>query len=133
MRHNLTMKVSPYLASRSKTTELVCEDCQSVFVWTKRAESDYRVICGPCKSNRKRLENTYGFTVDDYNTQAAKQEHKCIGCNQVKKLVIDHCHTTGKVRGLLCGSCNTALGMVKDDPATLRALATYIDNAHSEA
>jgi Recombination endonuclease VII len=39
---------------------------------------------------------------------------------------IDHCHRTGSVRGLLCASCNSALGMVKDDPTILAALIEYL-------
>jgi hypothetical protein len=42
---------------------------------------------------------------------------------------LDHCHETGKFRGWLCRQCNTALGMAKDSPATLRALATYLEKS----
>ncbi len=43
------------------------------------------------------------------------------------KLCIDHCHESGLVRGVLCNQCNVALGMTRDDPALLRALASYLE------
>jgi len=43
-----------------------------------------------------------------------------------KRICVDHCHSTGKVRGFLCNNCNTALGMVKDDIAILERLAGYL-------
>jgi len=45
-----------------------------------------------------------------------------------KQLAVDHCHDSGAVRGVLCSGCNTALGMVKDDPRRLRALADYLES-----
>jgi hypothetical protein len=51
-------------------------------------------------------------------------------CTQVKKLAVDHCHKTGKIRGLLCQGCNMALGLLKDSPAIINNLARYI-NKHA--
>lgn len=57
------------------------------------------------------------------------------GCCQVcgveesklnKRLAVDHCHTTGKVRGLLCSKCNTALGQLDDDLNKISALYSYL-------
>lgn len=68
------------------------------------------------------------------------QGGKCLGCNRdfallshVKNDVphIDHCHVTNEIRGLLCRSCNHALGLVEDDPETLRNLAAYIETFKS--
>jgi hypothetical protein len=45
-----------------------------------------------------------------------------------KRMHLDHCHATGRVRGWLCSRCNLTLGQVKDDPELLRKLAAYLEN-----
>ena len=80
----------------------------------------------------KHLKNTYGIGLDEYNAILEVQAHKCAGCGieaikaQRNKLYVDHCHTTNKIRGLLCQQCNTALGMVKDNVNTLLSLVSYL-------
>jgi hypothetical protein len=62
----------------------------------------------------------------------SKQGDVCAICATDKPTrvgwVVDHCHSTGRVRGILCGNCNTALGMVKDNPETLLAAVTYLSH-----
>ena len=74
------------------------------------------------------------FTQADYDRLLVKQEGLCAVCRQketrrirgkVIRLSVDHDHDTGRVRGLLCGSCNVALGLLGDDQATIEALARY--------
>jgi len=58
-----------------------------------------------------------------------KQGHACAMCGDKptdKKLGVDHNHKTGAIRGLLCGTCNTALGMLKDDPAIILKAYNYL-------
>lgn len=63
---------------------------------------------------RARLKR-FGITVHDYETLAKKQKHKCAICrkpeNNKRRLAVDHCHQSGKVRALLCGACNNNLGV----------------------
>ena len=54
------------------------------------------------------------------------QGKKCYLCKSSKKLVVDHDHNTGKVRGLLCDLCNRGLGYFKDNPDVLIAAAKYV-------
>lgn len=65
----------------------------------------------------------YGLTPE----QLAALGDSCHLCGAPAKN-IDHCHDTGKVRGLLCTQCNTALGLFKDDPALLRRAADYVED-----
>lgn len=51
---------------------------------------------------------------------------------KVMRLSVDHCHKTGKVRGLLCQECNFALGLLEDDRAKIVALLQYVDSFESE-
>lgn len=60
-----------------------------------------------------------------------RQNNVCAICEKLpslkeKVLGVDHNHTSGKVRGLLCGACNRALGLLKDNPILLRKAETYL-------
>jgi hypothetical protein len=69
----------------------------------------------------------YGLSLADYRALQARQGHACAICRKVTRaLCIDHCHVTGRVRGLLCRSCNSALGFYADDPRLLRAALAYL-------
>ncbi len=72
----------------------------------------------------------YRLTPREYEQIAHFQDWKCAGCRTQftadKNIKIDHCHDTGEVRGLLCNSCNIALGWVRDNHRTLQGLAHYL-------
>ena len=74
----------------------------------------------------KFLKNAYDLTPDEALILAELQDHKCAGCGKVRPLQIDHDHETGKVRGLLCGPCNRALGLLGDSVDTLERLKQYV-------
>lgn len=88
----------------------------------------------------KRLAK-YGLTADDYDRLVAAQAGVCAICERPERLVqpnrrdgdeslaVDHDHDTGRVRGLLCMTCNTAIGKLGDDPALLRRAADYLERA----
>lgn len=79
------------------------------------------------------LRTKYGLTHDDYARMLETQGGLCAICTTDKPggrgvFHVDHDHTTGAVRGLLCHGCNIMLGSGKDDPAVLAAGATYLTN-----
>lgn len=77
------------------------------------------------------LLRNYGITEQDYFNMLEAQGNVCAICGkdeQVKTrgLSVDHCHTTGEVRGLLCSFCNMALGLFKDDTQSLINAVKYL-------
>jgi len=74
----------------------------------------------------KRLQRLYGISLEEYQTLCVLQKEKCAICGAKGELVVDHCHTTGIVRGMLCSFCNTGLGYFRDEPNLLTQAATYL-------
>lgn len=73
------------------------------------------------------LQTKYGISRSDYDDVLRRQNGACILCRSTGvPLVVDHSHETGVVRGLLCGSCNRALGLFKDDPSALSRAVEYV-------
>ena len=69
----------------------------------------------------------YKITQQEYDKLLKRQKGVCKGCGLIpKKMCVDHDHTTGKVRGLLCADCNMALGLIRDNPLTLQRLTRYL-------
>lgn len=71
----------------------------------------------------------FGITLGDYRAMETAQNGLCAICRQQdvnKRLAVDHCHSTGVVRGLLCEPCNLSIGRMGDDPDRLEAAAQYI-------
>lgn len=85
----------------------------------------------PDKLRDKHLRRNYGITLQQYNEMFEKQEGKCAICgthqSEFKKpLYVDHCHETGKIRGLLCDKCNHAIGLLKDSPNISQEASNYL-------
>jgi hypothetical protein len=82
------------------------------------------------------LRKNFDITLADYTQMAVTQGGKCAICNceetavrggKAKALAVDHDHATGKIRGLLCSACNTAMGKLKDNRDILLAMIRYLD------
>jgi hypothetical protein len=85
------------------------------------------------------LKHHYGITLAEYENLLAAQNGVCAICQQAetstdrklnrpRRLAVDHCHKTDKIRGLLCLACNTAIGKLKDDPQLIERAAAYVRN-----
>jgi hypothetical protein len=88
------------------------------------------------KTRRKdTLKYYYGISPNDYDRLFARQRGSCAICRErpAKTLCIDHCHATGKVRGLLCRRCNLGLGHLDDSPSLVSAALAYLAGSHDAA
>ncbi len=61
----------------------------------------------------RRIKQRYGLTEEQFHALEAAQDERCAICGKQGRLVVDHCHASGKVRGLLCNPCNAALAFVE--------------------
>ena len=105
-----------------------------------RTESRREYVARQIKLNPRyvlelNLKRLYGMTLGEYDSIRLRQGNRCAACRRYPakegrlsmRLAVDHDHETNRLRGLLCHSCNIALGWAEDSSDRLRMLADYID------
>lgn len=108
---------------RVMQVKVCCETCGNFYkTTTKRQRFCY--VCAPTKQARSRLVR-YGLTQESYDGLLSRQNDHCALCPK-KIQAIDHCHSTGRVRGLLCVGCNVALNRV-ENKEWIRKAQTYLE------
>jgi len=103
-----------------------CRACNTAKVraWRARNPELYKA-----QQRRSRLIRRFGITPEEYDALFEKQDGHCAICGNPPngdRLAIDHNHSNGKVRSLLCHKCNTVLGLVNEDTNILHKLIEYI-------
>lgn len=112
-----------------------CRECRKV------VDGAHRATRSPEYWHRKQRDRhakeNYGISAEDIQRMTDSQGGRCAICDRdpatrftatrTKGLHVDHDHTTGKVRAMLCSACNLALGKMDDDPALLRRAAEYLE------
>jgi hypothetical protein len=88
--------------------------------WPQRSERESATRARFARKIRK----NFGITLEEYD---ALVSNPCQLCGSTEHVVLDHCHTSGAIRGPLCKPCNSGLGIFGDDPARLRAAADYLE------
>lgn len=92
--------------------------------------------CAEVAHDRRRMLKAYNLSLEDYQKMVEEHAGNCAICGgkgfelspgQKLLLVIDHCHATGKVRGLLCHNCNRGLGLMKDSVESLKKAIEYLE------
>ena len=115
-----------------------CRNCSKEF----SPKSPCHLYCSDdCAATGKTsayLKRTYGIDYSDYLRMLEEQNHKCKVCGskgfKMKEthnllLVVDHCHTTGEVRGLLCHNCNRGIGLLQDNVGNLKSAIKYLEGS----
>jgi hypothetical protein len=131
-RHKITQPLGPTnffwdtkYAPGSNKTNTLAQRAEYMREYRKRRPRNVR---------NTELKKHYGITLDNWEVIYLAQNGVCAICKQTElesgnryaNLAVDHCHATGRVRGLLCNNCNRALGLFKDNPAVLASAIRYL-------
>lgn len=127
---------------------LQCRDCKVMKPESdfhpsrlKRPQTPYCRLCMSRRSKewvtrnpdyfRRYQVGKYGLTLEEWDTLFAAQDHRCAICRGScgDKPCVDHCHDSGRVRGILCNNCNRALGLFADDRNRLMNAVAYLESA----
>lgn len=100
-----------------------CKQCLNT--WQKQYREN-----NPEKVKNSRIQRAFGLSLSAFNKMLAEQNGVCKICDKPEKegraLAIDHCHTTKKIRGLLCKECNLGLGKFKDEMTIVEKALNYL-------
>ena len=102
-----------------------CRECKRVL------RKSHSTVYDPVRQRNNTLKSRYGLSLEEYGHIFSSQDGKCKICQTDLENIIpcvDHCHGTGKVRGILCKSCNSMLGYAKDNTDTLKEAIAYLSS-----
>lgn len=145
MKHEEILKQIQDGANRKCNRCGEVKKCNEFYIKKGKTENQYR-FNSPCieciyksglteesRQYQKYYNKKWKFNInkEDYIKMLDLQKNKCLICNidkdKVKKdFAVDHCHKTGKVRGLLCSNCNTGIGMFNDNIDNLLNAIKYL-------
>jgi len=80
------------------------------------------------KLRNKALKENFGITLEEFRERLSKQDGLCAICSLEPGTHLDHNHATGKIRGILCNTCNRGLGLFKDNRSVLDNAIRYLKN-----
>jgi len=107
--------------------------------YNRQKQAKYRAKQSQLAKRKRDLKQKYKISWEDYILMYDSQHGSCKICrkplqllsdNQADVANVDHCHTTKKIRGLLCNSCNRGIGYLQDSSSLLRIAAEYLDESH---
>ncbi|MGV9985416.1 endonuclease VII domain-containing protein [Streptomyces olivaceus] len=112
-----------------------CLKCGEVKPWSEwhrnaTASDGLATRCKACRAIEGRadhLHRHYGLTEAERDAMVASQMGLCVICLEAPPVHVDHCHKTGRVRGVLCFNCNAGLGLLRDNPDVMNRAADYLE------
>lgn len=111
----------------------MCRECRKFLKNNRRKAQDKEKARH--ESRRDSLKKNYGITIAQYDAMNAAQSGVCAICSNPpvrRRLDVDHCHSTGVIRGLLCEHCNKALGLFRDSINKLSSAIKYLSKHQKE-
>ena len=113
-----------------KKKDGTCRPCKNAYAVKWRAANPDKAKAATLRYNKRKpdqhIRNRYGITQSQYDEMVKAQNGACPLCLKTKKLVVDHCHKTNRVRGLLCIGCNAALGAYEKLSALSERVKLYL-------
>lgn len=115
-----------------------CNDCRNKYNLELYHKNEKQKENHRKASWKHQIKKNYGITPEEYYDMLDEQEGRCKMCNThiddlpIHNLYVDHCYTTGRIRGLLCNSCNTGLGMFRDRQDLLLKAKEYLDDSEGD-
>jgi len=133
---NLCKEEKPISAFREKKKgcgiyRYACRKCEHKENKSRWDTPEYRASA-KIRAKRCNLKREYNLDYEVYLKMIEEQESKCLICKvEMQPINVDHCHTTGKVRGLLCMHCNNGLGAFKDNINNMKIAIQYLETHSS--
>lgn len=123
-------KIPPRKGSLAADGKKRCSKCRTVrplqhFAKNKKYKDGWHGVCKIC-TNLNRVRRRYGLDAEQYMALVGLLDGMCHACKTRPGKHIDHCHTSGHIRGFLCIHCNIALGNAYDSPQVLSQLIEYL-------
>jgi hypothetical protein len=109
--------------SRSGKDSRYCTECRTTYMQAYRASHPQHKVV----AQRWHRKHIYGLSDVEYKALYLAQAGLCAACGSQEKLVVDHDHVTGNVRGLLCHTCNVLLGSIEKDQERVEKVMEYFD------
>ncbi|MFI9581798.1 endonuclease VII domain-containing protein [Streptomyces sp. NPDC052236] len=89
--------------------------------------ASYCKVCRAARLQENYFKRKYGITMAERDEMISAQMGVCSICLAAPAVHVDHCHETGRVRGVLCFNCNSAIGVLGDDPDIIRRAIAYLE------
>lgn len=129
-----------YLRCRICRNEQARKYLNNKYITTPKKHEKHKLpsyVCAGDKPHAYTIKHRFKLNISDYNKMLERQNNLCAICkkpetqlkkkyNKIKMLSVDHCHKTGKIRGLLCHKCNTGIGSLCESRSILQSAINYL-------
>jgi hypothetical protein len=120
------MELLTKICTKCKVDKPLSAECFPLHNKTKSGFDSWCKACRATYRSETRRGNYRDMISDELLKNIVETVTECVICGSTEKLVVDHCHTTNQIRGMLCNHCNRGLGHFRDDPELLEFARIYL-------